>query len=498
MSLRARLSNDASGNNRTGTLGSGIAAPTWTTGLINNGLFFNGDDYVTTNGSAFAFTGQSFTLEAWVKVDLTNAAGTGVLFARGDMIHSTFELSIKDPDIEFGWSTGDTTDVTVKAHESLRDGGWHHVAAVYDSAQIEGRVYVDGNEQAAKLMVPSVYGDPWGLTVGALKYGALVDKTFTGWMDLRGHRKRGGLQRQLHAAAPLPLVEREVHASDLEHGFERRRNRRLRGATLRERRRGRRPQHPAHAQRLVRGFLAGRRLARLRGAGGGRAHTARGRRLGHGLLREQPPRRSERTSRLVEHVREGRPERDAVLGVRRRCRRVDGGRERARAHGAPRLDRRRRQRRAELGVRLQRPRPAVRRQQRLGGSGRRERPAALRVLHGRGVDPARSPRADSGRGRQGRGVVETQFPPADHLEQQGRQLGAARSRGRVDAPRDFHGEHLRLGMAPHRRRLRSGSAPDLRLSRRSRGRFELDQRHALHRTGTAGASARADRAPQGR
>ena len=175
---------DASGNNRTGTLGTGIAAPTWTTGLVNNGLYFNGDAYVTASGTPFAFTGQSFTLEAWVKIDLTNAPGTGVLFSRADLIHSTFELSIKDPYIEFGWSTGDTTDVTVKAHESLRDGAWHHVAAVYDAAQTEARIYVDGTEQVTKIMPPAVYADAWGLTVGALKSGAIIDKAFTGWMDL--------------------------------------------------------------------------------------------------------------------------------------------------------------------------------------------------------------------------------------------------------------------------------------------------------------------------
>ena len=127
------VATDASGNNRNGTLGSGTLAPNWTTGVTNNGLFFDGEAIVTASGSPFAFTSSSFTLETWFKIDETAAPQSGTFFYRGDLLHNTFSFGINEPDIEFGWSTGDTTDTAIQADVDLRDGSWHHLAAVWDA-----------------------------------------------------------------------------------------------------------------------------------------------------------------------------------------------------------------------------------------------------------------------------------------------------------------------------------------------------------------------------
>ncbi|HRN71002.1 MAG TPA: LamG domain-containing protein, partial [Candidatus Woesebacteria bacterium] len=59
---------DASGNNNTGTLGSGSSAPTWTGGKYGSGLNFDGSgDYVDVgNQAALNMTG-SRTISAWIK-----------------------------------------------------------------------------------------------------------------------------------------------------------------------------------------------------------------------------------------------------------------------------------------------------------------------------------------------------------------------------------------------------------------------------------------------
>jgi hypothetical protein len=175
---------DASGNNRNGTLGTGISTPHWSAGLLDGGIFFDGDDYITATGSPFAFTSSSFTLEAWVKIDLTNSPGTGMIVSRGDSVHCTFQFAVADPFIELSWSTGDTTDVSVKATRSLRDGIWHHLAAVYDRNASRARIFVDGHQEAQKTVASPTYGNNWPLVVGSIKDVMFIDKNFAGNMDL--------------------------------------------------------------------------------------------------------------------------------------------------------------------------------------------------------------------------------------------------------------------------------------------------------------------------
>ena len=154
------------------------------TGVLNGGLFFDGDSYATASGTGLDFVGQSFTLEAWVKADLTNSPGTGMIFARADSLRSNYELSLTDETLRFEWSVDDTTGVSVKATGTIRDNAWHHVAAVYDVSRGEGRIYIDGVKKGSKLVAGPVFGGSWPLGVGALVQGPMIDKTFSGAMDL--------------------------------------------------------------------------------------------------------------------------------------------------------------------------------------------------------------------------------------------------------------------------------------------------------------------------
>lgn len=176
---------DASGNNRTGTLGSTALGfnPHWVPGLQGNGLFFDGDDYLSNSGSGTGYTNTSFTVEAWVNLDLTNSAGTGIIAHRGDILHNTFHFTINNPTLEFGWSTGDTTDTSVKATKNLADGGWHHLAAVWDRSNGEARIYVDGLRLANKSMGSPIYSDSWPLYVGGMLDAGFPQDNFGGTLD---------------------------------------------------------------------------------------------------------------------------------------------------------------------------------------------------------------------------------------------------------------------------------------------------------------------------
>ena len=176
---------DASGNGRFASFAPDLYAPHWTPGLMGSGLFFDGSNYLTSDAAGVGFTNQSFTLEAWIKSDLTNAPSTGVIFARGDTAHANYTLSLTDQTLRFEWSYNDTTNVSIKASGTIRDGAWHHVAAVYDTAASQARIYLDGTQRAAKAILPPTYGDDdWKLTMGALVTGSIVDKTFAGNVDL--------------------------------------------------------------------------------------------------------------------------------------------------------------------------------------------------------------------------------------------------------------------------------------------------------------------------
>ena len=185
-----RTAADASGNGRNASLASGLAAPHWVSGVVGNGLFFDGSNYMTvSSNSVFAFLGgKSFTLEAWIKADLTNSIGTGMIFSRGDSLHGNYFFSLTNQTLELRWSINDSTDVSVKGKGTLRDNAWHHVAGVYaalDSAPGQGRIYIDGRQVAAKTLPPPVYDEDWKLCIGALRAGGgIIDKTFAGSMDL--------------------------------------------------------------------------------------------------------------------------------------------------------------------------------------------------------------------------------------------------------------------------------------------------------------------------
>ena len=130
---------DASGNGLTGILNS---TPTWGAGKVNNGLSFDGTDYVEV-GAIPSITGASrVTLAAWIK-----RATTGAKVVLGKHT-STSEFAIKalqDGQLYFRTSRG----VTTYGRVLLNDTNWHHVALVFDGT-------LSGNANRLKGFVDGV------------------------------------------------------------------------------------------------------------------------------------------------------------------------------------------------------------------------------------------------------------------------------------------------------------------------------------------------------
>ncbi len=163
---------DSSGAANPGTLTN---SPTWSDGHTGTGgLSFDGtDDFVTGSGGAVN-TGNSFTVAAWVTLTDTTLHRT-ILTQDGTNI-SGFFLQYKP--VENRWvirvRDSDSTSATfaqVLSPSAPALNRWTHLAAVYDDAADELRLYIDGTlvGTAAKTVDWSSTGP---LIVGAARWGA--------------------------------------------------------------------------------------------------------------------------------------------------------------------------------------------------------------------------------------------------------------------------------------------------------------------------------------
>lgn len=137
---------DVSMNSNNGTL---VNAPSWTTGIVGQGLTLNGSSqYMSTANQINDPT--AFTLEIWFKT--TSSAG-GRLIGFGDAqtgasTNSDRQIYLTDAGlITFGTKPGVTKTVTTAS--SYNDGSWHHVAATLGPAGL--LLYVDGLKQGSDI-----------------------------------------------------------------------------------------------------------------------------------------------------------------------------------------------------------------------------------------------------------------------------------------------------------------------------------------------------------
>ncbi|NQY10251.1 MAG: T9SS type A sorting domain-containing protein [Flavobacteriales bacterium] len=114
---------------------------------LSTGLYFNGtDDYVWMNGhSDFEFGIGDFAIEAWIKTDITLAAGVeqGIIsntsFNVGGIIKTVFWLGRSGNKVVFNIAG---TDSQTFSDTEINDDKWHHIVGVRTLGKIE--LYVDG------------------------------------------------------------------------------------------------------------------------------------------------------------------------------------------------------------------------------------------------------------------------------------------------------------------------------------------------------------------
>ena len=123
---------------------------TSTTGKVNNGLDFDGTQFITLPNTD-SLKPTDFTISAWIKTTTTNA----FLFSNYDRTTSSPEergyRMYVNPSGGSGHLScqinnyGAAPDFT--GHTSLIDNQWHHVVVVYDDSATENTYYVDGSQE---------------------------------------------------------------------------------------------------------------------------------------------------------------------------------------------------------------------------------------------------------------------------------------------------------------------------------------------------------------
>jgi len=191
---------DSSVNNNIGTLVNLDAFTDWTTGHVGTySLDFDGiEDYVNCgNDSSFNITDE-ITVAAWVKP--ANVTSYQLIVSKRQTAHVNvpFDLHLSSNNARLLIHDGTNNDAA-QSSGGITAGNWHHVAAVYDGANII--VYADGVAGSPVTRTAAIPVNTNNVVVGRRADGAFDH--FTGTIDdVRIY------SRALSAAEIIALAER--------------------------------------------------------------------------------------------------------------------------------------------------------------------------------------------------------------------------------------------------------------------------------------------------
>ena len=158
-----------------------INGATWTTGVQDSALSFDGDDdYVfVADSENLNFVGN-FTAMAWVKwsVDPETGDSWANILNKGRDAQWQIQHSYDNSQFEFAVNTENTRRWAYSSTE-VKQGIWYHVAGVYDGSEI--RIYVNGTHENQEDLTGDVFVTDYPVNIG--RRSDYNDRYFAGIID---------------------------------------------------------------------------------------------------------------------------------------------------------------------------------------------------------------------------------------------------------------------------------------------------------------------------
>ena len=165
-----KVAADLSGNSYDGTLNGGVS---WTDGIYQNALHFNGNDAYVGTGQSILNDLEGFTLAGWVSA--SNVDVYSSLFGQNDLIEFGF---IGGSEVGT-WMLGNNWQL-VSASYPFDYPSWHHVALTGDASGVV--IYIDGQEATSDPGAVSSGSSGFTFNIGADVFNATGDP-FLGEID---------------------------------------------------------------------------------------------------------------------------------------------------------------------------------------------------------------------------------------------------------------------------------------------------------------------------
>ena len=148
----------------------------WTTGTIDGGLELNGSSaYVSALDDDNLDLVDAFTLMGWINND--TLSGYDLVFNKGDASNDqNYWLGTNGSEIAFGFYNGAYREFNTSG-ASLNTGTWYHIAATFDNATDELRLYLNGAEVLSDTTTYTPLANTGKLYIGRSQYGEYWDGT---------------------------------------------------------------------------------------------------------------------------------------------------------------------------------------------------------------------------------------------------------------------------------------------------------------------------------
>lgn len=164
---------DSSGNNNTGTFGTGTSAPTWTSGKFGIGTSFDGNDYINAGTSSIFNLNNQFSFETWINVSSLTPSWQFIMGKSSYWGVNDAGLHIKSTGLEFFVDNCRDSD-----YFTITTNKWYHIVGVYNGTNRQ--LYVDGKLEKNSSCTGKTLNNAYNFSIGAdneftYNYSGLMD-----------------------------------------------------------------------------------------------------------------------------------------------------------------------------------------------------------------------------------------------------------------------------------------------------------------------------------